>query len=82
MGMPAYLGYYITHSWESSGSYLSIAPHKDSVKPALELATLPDKAIEVVMARENVENGEAIANMMSLLVLLLAVIIWTYSMYE
>lgn len=36
MGMPAFLGYYVTHSWEMGQASMTFAPHQDSLKPKLE----------------------------------------------
>ena len=32
LGMPIFMGYYVTHSWEPGASYMSFAPHIDSEK--------------------------------------------------
>ena len=59
MGMPVYLGYYVTHNWEES--YMSFAPHDDSSKPALEAGSVPKAQLAVKYESTNTENGDTIA---------------------
>ena len=38
-GMPIYIGYYVTHAWEKS--YMSFAPHGDSIKGPIKAGKVP-----------------------------------------
>ena len=55
MGMPIYLGYYVTHNWEKS--YMTFAPHADSNKPLLEAGSLPKAQLDVKYESINTKNG-------------------------
>lgn len=55
MGMPAFLGFYVTHNWERG--YMSFAPHPDSDRVPLQPGTVPKKALAVKYSRTNTENG-------------------------
>ena len=77
MGMPAFLGYYVTHSWDSNKpGYMSFAPHWDSQKPPLEPGTLPEKKLGLVYATRNVKNGDLYANIIALNIVGLSCCYW------
>ena len=53
--MPAYFGYYITHSWTADGkATMSIAPNNDSDKPKLDLGQIPAEELAVTLLQEDV----------------------------
>ena len=55
LGMPAYFGYYITHSWTADGkATMSIAPNNDSDKPKLDLGQIPAEELTVTLLQEDV----------------------------
>mmetsp|Transcript_42828 Transcript_42828/g.56600 ORF Transcript_42828/g.56600 Transcript_42828/m.56600 type:complete len:93 (+) Transcript_42828:1119-1397(+) len=48
IGMPAFFGYYVTHSWTESGQgTMSFAPHQDSTKSKVESGQTPAKELTV-----------------------------------
>lgn len=87
LGMPAYIGYYVTHTWatETTQASISIAPHTDSLKPALESGKVPKQALLVTYESENTENGETWAFGIALFCALLAATFWvaiTWNIYD
>ena len=69
MGMPAYIGYYITHNWEKG--YMTFAPHTNSNKPMLEAGSVPKKELRVKYESENTPNGERWAFVIALIITVL-----------
>ena len=58
MGMPAYIGYYIQHNWESG--YMTFAPHSDSLNESLKAEQFrPEKKLDIKYSSKNTPNGEA-----------------------
>ena len=80
MGMPAYIGYYIQHNWESG--YMTFAPHGDSSNSVLVEATaFPTKELRVKYQSENTPNGDVWAIAISFFIALVSVAFWGYAMY-
>ena len=46
MGMPAYIGYYVTHKWGNQ-AYMTWAPHSESKNQPLLPAQMPTKELQI-----------------------------------
>ena len=80
MGMPAYIGYYIQHNWESG--YMTFAPHGDSSNSVLvEATSYPTKELRVKYQSENTPNGDVWSFAISFFIALVSVAFWGYAMY-
>jgi hypothetical protein len=80
MGMPAYIGYYIQHNWESG--YMTFAPHTDSSNSALVASsTFPTKELRVKYQSENTPNGDVWAFAVAFFIALVSVAFWGYVTY-
>lgn len=82
LGMPAYIGYYVTHNWDQG--YMTFAPHTSSNKPALESGSVPKQALRIKYESENTPNGGVWSLAIALLLTIcgLAVfgfMLWSYS---
>jgi len=80
MGMPAYIGYYIQHNWESG--YMTFAPHTDSSNSVLvEATSYPVKEFRVKYQSENTPNGDVWAFAISFFIALVATAFYGYVVY-
>ena len=83
MGMPAYIGYYVTHDWGKDSAELRIAPHTDSQNRPLERMTfdLAAQQLKIKYAKENIPNGDFWALVISIFLALAASGYWAYAIY-
>jgi len=80
LGMPAYIGYYISHDWEKGT--MSLAPHGDSSNVALQKASrLPTQELKIKYQSENTPNGDVWAFAIAAFVSFAAVGVWGYAIY-
>ena len=78
MGIPAFLGYYVTHDYESST--MSFAPHADSTKPSLEKVGAVSQTLRTSCDGENTANGGLIAFFTAFFIAgILAAGLWYYT---
>lgn len=75
MGMPAYLGFYVTHNWEEG--YMAFAPHDDSDRQPLTVATTPQRVLAYKLQSNNAPDGNFWAFGIALLIAIGFAIIWT-----
>ena len=75
MGMPAYLGYYVTHNW--SEGYMEFSPHLDSERAPLREGFVPTKKLALTYKRTNVKDGNYWAFGIAVLIAIGFAIIWT-----
>ena len=70
MGMPAYIGYYVTHNYDKG--YMTWSPHQDSSNVALEAGQVPTKQLKIKYQTENVKNASLWAFSISFVLALIA----------
>ena len=79
MGMPAFIGYYVTHSWGADqAAYMAWSPHPDSTKVPLQPGAVPTQEFRITYASEDVENGRFWAITIASIFCLLALVAWYY----
>lgn len=84
LGMPAFLGYYVTFDWEEN--FVSFAAHSDSLKPNPSFSTMPSQFFATTMQINNLAGGQtwafAIAFFISFIIFVIAVGGLYYSTFE
>ena len=75
MGMPAYLGFYVTHNWEDG--YMAFAPHDDSDRQPLSVASKPLRELTYKLKSNNAPDGNFWAFGIALLIAIGFAIVWT-----
>lgn len=78
-GMPAFIGYYVSHDWTTGN--MSWAPHTDSVKEPMQSGAPPKQELRVKYQSENTPNGDVWALTISLLIALGALSFFLYVSY-
>lgn len=83
MGMPGYIGYYVTHDWGKDTAELRISPHLDSKNKPLERMKfdLAAQQFRIKYEKENIPNGDFWALVISIFFALAASGFWAYYVY-
>ena len=75
MGMPAYLGFYVTHNW--SEGYMEFAPHPDSYRTPLRQGSVPTKELSLKYKSTNTKDGNYWSFGIAVLIAVGFALVWT-----